>query len=295
MLPLQTAEQLCDANKVRTLFSHPGFYTLARRKCFHPMYKWYVYKYYRIAGSTNQMSSDWICLRNWDLENQVSICSDHIKMLLCFVRGFFGGVVFDICVMFASIFYFINLQCKQLCDRWMKTTYKRACLCVSAAYQNFNTKGQHSEQHTVGLWWAVYNLWSACTMLKLAWPLNIIRLAWTVLLTHMLTLMLCKKEGSRYTDYKHTHTRAHAHSHTESHTFFPRWVAKINTKHTTLILFAWFDVSLRFSREDNGSLSSVMLGHTHAHAYKQMLANDANTLEALVHTLVKLRLLLLVI
>lgn len=56
-----------------------------------------------------------------------------------------------------------------------------------------------------------------------------------------------------------------------------------------------FDVSLRFSGEENASLPSVMLGHTHAHANKQMLANDANTLEALVHTLVKLRLLLLVI
>ena len=106
------------------------------------------------------------------------------------------------------------------------------------ARNNINTEGRHSEKHTVGLWWVVYNLRSACTMLKLAWPLNIIWLAWNVLLTHMLTLMLCKREASRYTDYKHTHT--HTHTHTLKHThFFPRWVAKINTKHTTLILFAW--------------------------------------------------------
>lgn len=84
--------------------------------------------------------------------------------------------------------------------------------------------------------------------------------------SHTLTLTLCKREGSGDT-----------HTHTETHKSFSQRGAKSipNTPHRFYL--HGFDVGPRLSGEANLSLPSVMLGHTHAHAHKQMLTNDANT------------------
>ncbi len=83
---------------------------------------------------------------------------------------------------------------------------------------------------------------------------------------------------------------ASTHTRTETHKSFSQRGAKsiANTPHRFYL--HGFDVSLRLSGEVSVSPPSIMLGHTHAHAHRQVLTNDANTPEAHVHTLVKRRL-----
>lgn len=92
-----------DANKVSTSFSRPRFDSLARKQCFHPlrsiseMYKWFAHKYYCISGSSNQICSDWICLRSvraWKSAEHLP----RLKSYLCFYQTHFWGVVCDIWV-----------------------------------------------------------------------------------------------------------------------------------------------------------------------------------------------------
>lgn len=129
-------------------------------------------------------------------------------------------------------------------------------------------EGQHAVRPAVCLRWAVRCL--QLYLLKRAWPLNIIKLAWVLLLRSTCI---------------HTHTHLSqievgiqlSPTNTHTHKPFPQREAKSipNTPHRSYL--HGFDVSLRLSGDDNVSLPSAQLGHTHAHANRQILTNDAHT------------------
>lgn len=119
--------------------------------------------------------------------------------------------------------------------------------------------------------------------LKLAWILNIIELAWGLLLSstyihthaHLNALQKGGKQGNSLD--LHAHTQAHTHLHTHSQIFFSAR-GQINTKHTTPILFAWLWCQSRaLWRWEH--FSSLCTAWTHTCTHKQ-----ANAYKWCTHT-----------
>lgn len=209
------------------------------------MYKWFVYKYYRITGTANQICSESIWGRR-----SFEISYTHSNVTFVFIRH----------ISLAPHFHFIYLR--HLCARWMKAANNTELvflffcstqnlyrdynylLVVRVAWKDWDVKRDNMLNSTLcvcaGLC-AVSGV-SALCLLKLAWPLNIIKLA---LAAHAFTrthLNAAQERGK-------WRRRLQTHTHTLRHKSFSQRGAKSipNTPHRFYL--HGFDVSLMLSRE----------------------------------------------